>query len=321
MPQNALKEYKGSSRQKGFVDHWNEVLSTQFSGKSITPDDPSNFSALIKSLQGETGTIIAEAWSTAAEIRHEQHHVTQQDAREFILHYQVSGSCLNQQAGREAILQPGEFTFCDTARPYSVEFKDPARVLVLRLEQTRLQQQFGSLDDLVAVPVSSKNAGAQLFSSFIETFWGRATHGAWHAVDHALEDAMISLLLLAYRPVIATQYSDRSLCALRWKEAARFVEENLTDHKLSLAAVADHLRMSTRYVQSLFAQHGETLTSYIQSRRLELGARLLLNPEYIGQGVMGVCLDSGFTDLSYFTRQFKARFGETPARYRLSRLS
>ena len=88
--------------------------------------------------------------------------------------------------------------------------------------------------------------------------------------------------------------------------ACDFIEDNLADPSLSLASVADCVRVSTRHVQSLFAQHGETLTSYLQARRLELGARLLLDPHYAGDSVMSICLDCGFTDLSYFTRQFGA---------------
>lgn len=317
----SLREHHVHSGQPGFRDAWNEVLSGEFSGKKFEPRDPGGFLASIRCVSTEDGLLLAHARSSAARIGHEQDHVTGQTQREFILHYQISGSSLNVQAGREALLRPGDFTFCDTGRPYSIEFEQPTDVLVLRLRQDRLLDQLGGLDDLVAIPVCRKAPGAALFSNFIETFWGDATAGNWQDVDHSLEDAMLSLLQLAYRPVIADRLGDRAVHVKRWTEAMRFVDENLANAELNLAVLCDHMHVSSRYLQSLFAQRGETFTSYVRAQRLERASRLLANAGFGQEGIINIAMDCGFNDLSYFTREFRRRFGMPPARYRAARLS
>lgn len=316
-----LRSYHVHSDQCGYRDTWTDVLTTEFAGKQFTPLEIDNFTASIRCFSVDGSLMLAHARSSAARINHDQDHLVKQDKREFIIHYQMSGTSLNIQAGREALLQPGDFTFCDTGRPYAIQFDAPTDVLVLRLRQDRLVNRLGSLDDLVAIPVSSRNPGAALFSNFIETFWDRAEAGAWQDVDHSLEDAMISLLQLAYRPVIAEQLADRSLHARHWTTAVRFIEDHLTQPDLNLSALANQMRVSPRYVQALFAQRGETLTSHVQAQRLDCAARLLTNPGYRHESILGICLDSGFNDLSYFTRQFRKRFGMPPARYRCAHLS
>lgn len=321
MGTSELRSYQVHSHQRGYRDIWNEVLTAEFAGKQFSPLDNDNFRASVRCFSVDGSLMLAHARSNAARIQHEQSHLVKQDQREFIIHYQMSGTSLNMQAGREARLQPGDFTFCDTGRPYSIQFNEPTDVLVLRLRQDQLVNRLGSLDDLVAVPVSKCNPGAALFSNFIETFWDRAEAGAWQDVDLGLEDAMICLLQLAYRPVIAEQMADRSVHARHWTTAVQFIGENLSHSDLNLAALACHMRVSPRYVQSLFAQRGETLTSYVQAQRLECAARLLTNPGFGHESILGICLDCGFNDLSYFTRQFRKRFGMPPARFRAAHLS
>lgn len=315
------REYFANSGQSRYVDVWNEVLSREFAGKVFTPAQPDDFRAELRCRSTDDGFLVAHAQSSAAKIGHEQSHVVEQTAREFILHYQMSGLSLNVQAGREAILRPGDFTFCDTGRPYSIEFQEPTDVLVLRFRRERLLSELGAMDDLVAVPVLRENPGAALFSNLIETFWGRSVADDWLDIDRSLENAMLSLLQLAYKPVIVERSGERMLHAARWTEAVRYIDGNLADAQLSVGAVSAQMGVSPRYLQSLFARRGETFTSYVRGRRLERAAQLLLNPGPNQETVMGVCLDCGFNDLSYFTREFRQRFGTPPARYRSTHLS
>ncbi|MEI6845494.1 MAG: AraC family transcriptional regulator [Candidatus Firestonebacteria bacterium] len=58
---------------------------------------------------------------------------------------------------------------------------------------------------------------------------------------------------------------------------------------------------------------GRTFTEYITQLRIEEAKRLLLN-ENISIG--DVCYESGFNDLSHFTRTFKLLTGKNPTKYR-----
>jgi AraC-like DNA-binding protein len=107
----------------------------------------------------------------------------------------------------------------------------------------------------------------------------------------------------------------RGLRAARLQAIIAYIDANLTNPKLDVAAVAKRHRVSTRHVQRLMEGQGETFSNYVLRRRLDRVATLLGDPTQklrIGD----IALACGFNDLSYFNRTFKRRFGESPRRYR-----
>lgn len=58
---------------------------------------------------------------------------------------------------------------------------------------------------------------------------------------------------------------------------------------------------------------GLTVFEYLNKIRVEFGCKLLMDPDL---GVLEVCLDSGFNNLSHFNKQFKKITGVTPSEYR-----
>lgn len=58
---------------------------------------------------------------------------------------------------------------------------------------------------------------------------------------------------------------------------------------------------------------GLTVFEYLNKIRVEFGCKLLMDPDL---GILEVCLDSGFNNLSHFNKQFKKITGVTPSEYR-----
>jgi AraC-like DNA-binding protein len=58
---------------------------------------------------------------------------------------------------------------------------------------------------------------------------------------------------------------------------------------------------------------GTGFIQFLNDYRLEIAAKLLLS----GDGtVLDAAMQSGFENLSYFTRSFKKKYGVTPGKYR-----
>ncbi|MFC4170513.1 helix-turn-helix domain-containing protein [Microvirga sp. GCM10011540] len=89
---------------------------------------------------------------------------------------------------------------------------------------------------------------------------------------------------------------------------ARFAE------RLSIAYLAQAVGMRRRQFAASFKRvAGVTPYNYILNRRLDAAA------DYLRTGsdtVLNIALDTGFGDLSEFTRRFRARFGSPPAAFR-----
>jgi hypothetical protein len=58
---------------------------------------------------------------------------------------------------------------------------------------------------------------------------------------------------------------------------------------------------------------GKSFTQHVLERRLERAAALLRDPRWRHRRIADVAAEAGFTDLSYFNRAFRRRFGVTPS--------
>src|SRR6266852_2184263 len=63
----------------------------------------------------------------------------------------------------------------------------------------------------------------------------------------------------------------------------------------------------------LFEGEGTTFTEFVTGQRLARAYRMLTDPRLALRSITSVAFDSGFGDLSHFTRTFRRRFGDTPS--------
>jgi AraC-like DNA-binding protein len=90
------------------------------------------------------------------------------------------------------------------------------------------------------------------------------------------------------------------------------VRRRVADPALNLAAIGDRLGISERYVQQLLEGAGFSFSAYVRELRLERALQMLRDPRFAGKRISDICELSGFGDLSYFNRAFRARFAQTP---------
>lgn len=102
----------------------------------------------------------------------------------------------------------------------------------------------------------------------------------------------------------------------RVQRGVDFVESKLDDD-VALAAVARAAGISQWHFQRLFkALTGETLKTYIRSRRLAASMERLLSTDL---RVLDIALLAGFESQEAFARAFKQAFGLSPQKYRAMR--
>jgi AraC-like DNA-binding protein len=97
---------------------------------------------------------------------------------------------------------------------------------------------------------------------------------------------------------------------------ASYIDAHITDPELSVQAVADVLRVTTRWVHRLFKMRSLQYTSYVRERRLQLAREALEDPRRAHVEVKEIAASCGFQHASHFIRRFHERFGMSPALYR-----
>ncbi len=103
----------------------------------------------------------------------------------------------------------------------------------------------------------------------------------------------------------------RRIRAMRRSAVLREIEQRSGDPNLSAASVAALLGMTPRYVHLLLKETGRTFSRHVLDTRLERALMLLRDPQWHGSKIADVAGESGFTDLSHFSRAFRRKFGNT----------
>lgn len=93
----------------------------------------------------------------------------------------------------------------------------------------------------------------------------------------------------------------------------RDILSRIDQPQLSLAQVARVHHLTPRQVQRLFARKGTCFSDFVSGARLDRAHAMLADPGQRHRRVLEIALDSGFDDVSAFSRAFRRHFGLTPS--------
>jgi len=155
-----------------------------------------------------------------------------------------------------------------------------------------------------------------LLSDFLRHFWREYQSGLDDAAASRVTSTILDLISSAYSVAPQARADRSSLAAAHLVRILNYIEAHLTDPELTPTQIADACRMTTRYLHHLFSDELETVSRYIQRRRLEACARALACPAQRGRTVTSIAFDYGFNSPTHFGRVFRSRFGVTPREYR-----
>jgi AraC family transcriptional activator of tynA and feaB len=228
----------------------------------------------------------------------------------------LTGRILVHQDGRDSIAAAGSIYFLDPRRPFSFEIRHGIQSMVLKVPRVELQARVGEIGALTARPLTNRNPERALVSSFIDMLVDRVgvlDEPTGNKIAHQLLD----LLALAFDAEMpdrhATLSSSRATALLRLKCV---IEARLHESEFKPATAAAAAGISVRYANALLAQEDTSLERFIVHRRLQHCRNVLEDPEEIGRPITDIAYAHGFSDVSHFTRRFKAQFHCSPGEYR-----
>jgi AraC-like DNA-binding protein len=105
----------------------------------------------------------------------------------------------------------------------------------------------------------------------------------------------------------------RGLKAARLQVLLDEIGRNFSHGGLSPGDIAERVGVSIRYVHRLLAETGASFSEHVLEKRLTHAYELLVSPARGSARIADIAFECGFSDLSFFNRSFRRRFGCTPS--------
>lgn len=235
--------------------------------------------------------------------------VVQSEGSHFFAAFQLQGHAAMEQDGQRVTLRPGDITLIDATLPSDFTYSDNSRQLSLILPRHLVEhsQRFSNIRCAQRIDASSPIA---LLANRLVLEASRLDTLSLHESEATLE-AIISLL----RPVMGSAEADPDAHERMFRKTIAFIDDNIRSEELCPELLAREVGVSVRGLYRMFSKKGLVVAQYIKNRRLDFCAESLRHSG-AEQKLSALGYAWGFSDASYFSTAFKARFGVSPGEYR-----
>jgi AraC family transcriptional activator of tynA and feaB len=296
-------------------DYWHDVACRNLLKHDSRPECRLKFQAAIYAARlADLGLILFN--NSPMGVSRTPHQVARATSDELFVCRQMSGLLALEQNGREIAIEAGDVTLIDPLIPYRGKFSRDSNLLVLKVPRRALEARVGRTREMVLCPIKPSQAEGSLLSSFaamLPPHVGRISRVVENlAKEHVLDLLAVSLTTAigARTPRISSAHS----FALMNVRAA--IEARLTDPMLDVSAVAAAAGISVRYANVVLAREGTSIMRLILARRLVRCQEALRDPSQAHRTLSEIAYGWGFSDMTHFSRRFRAAYGVLPSEYR-----
>ena len=296
------------------LDRWRDLIQEHFVPLDIAPDAGEPFRGSVRS--SPVGHLSAAVVESVGQDCVRTPGMARRDPNTYLqVGMLARGRAVVRQDGREALLGPGAYAVYETDRPFTWHFEGRWRLLVFTWPRA-------------AVDLSPEDSRASTARALGGDHLGRIVGRALADVvatpptlsetgGRRLADELAGLVGTVAGEVRTRpdELSPRGAADLR-RCVEDHVAEHLDDPGLDAESVARAHFVSGRQLHRAFAGQRTSVGRLIRTRRVEHGARELVDPRTADLPVTEIARRCGFPDLAAFSRAFKETFHEPPSAFR-----
>jgi AraC-like DNA-binding protein len=253
---------------------------------------------------------------------HNSHPSSLIDNDDPVLVVARQGSGALKQRGREATIANGQAILTSNGMVGSFVGHVTSHVFTFRLTRDLLASRIPDLENALIRPLPANHPALQLlmgYTSALNDDQALATPELRHAVvSHVHDLAALALGMTGDSAVLA---NERGVKAARLRAIKADIIANCRQQHFSIEAIARQHQISPVYIRQLLAADGTTFTELVIHYRLAHAHRTLTNPRHADRAIGSIAFESGFSDLSYFNRTFRRRYGAKPSDIRANALA
>jgi AraC-like DNA-binding protein len=262
-------------------------------------------------LQHMPGLAMASGFASPMHCRHTADLIDNDD---LVLVFIEGNDATLEQHGRMTEIPAGRVVLTANGEPAAMASPKRTNLVNLRLSRERLAPHLANIGHLFHAPLLRDGPALRLLKSYMQML----NHDA-ELKDACLEQTIathlydLTALALGATPDAAVQAKMRGVRAARLQAIKTDILDGLTRSDLTVDMMAGRHKISTSYIRQLFADEGATFRDYVLDQRLARAYRILTSPQRDWLTISQIAFDCGFSDLSYFNRRFRQRYGATPS--------
>lgn len=224
----------------------------------------------------------------------------------------MRGNMLVSTEGVEMELSEGDTLIWSNRGNHEFHVNDWVQQLIIIVPTSRFQTYMARPLPFTQLALQGKTPVGGLISGFM-----RALSQNIELLDRRSGETAVDMFLAMLSKAIKGTHVNVEATprAARYDRILSFIEDHLENAKLTPALIARAHNISTRYLNFLFHQHGETVIARIRERRLVHCAKDLQESQD-ALSITEIAHKWHFSDGAHFTRSFKAKFGVTPSAWR-----
>lgn len=301
-------KYAGPASGRPY-EQWREEFASKWFALDFKPIGSGRFSC---DIAGSAHSFLSLYTSRSTPV-HMRRVASPASSTEF-LYIIVASGCHGEtlQRGRLHELALGNMALLSADEPASGSQFTPGTRNSIRIPRRLLAEATLGLEDKIGQPIPAPDGIKQLLLHQVALAQRQGAR-----LDAAMNFAVAQHIFDLACLCIGAHKDAREVAKRRGVAAAQLdaVKSEILRHlaaPLRLADVARRRGVSERYVQRLFEDAGSSFTSFVLEQRLRLAWRLLRDPVNRQRKISHIAETAGFSDMSYFHRTFKARYGATP---------
>jgi len=225
-----------------------------------------------------------------------------------------SGGAYQSQLGKDVVLKPGDAVLCDCGYVGGIHMTADSSFASVKAPRAAITKLLPHMDRLAGALLNRDDVARRLLFGYLggtlDVGLKDSARAAQLYGEHIID--LIALALGAEGDA-RELVEQRSAGAVRRAAILHSIEHGMRDPNLSATAIASQLGITPRYLRLLLEETGRSFSEHVLEMRLEHAAELLRDPRLQGRKVSAIAFACGFSDLSYFNRAFRRRYGETPS--------
>lgn len=229
----------------------------------------------------------------------------------------IDGKATLSYDEREIDLVPGDIVYGPTFADATLRFASDFRQLFVNVQRLTLNPRVFAPLSLKLGYLSGRSGINQVLSGML--------HSLADVIDEVSSEDLRPVELSLTEFLITALGGEKCVFGLGGVAGARAsrlhricqgIEAVLGNPGLTLGMVAERERVSTRYLQKLFTEAGNSFSHYLRTRRLDRCRADLISPLHAELSISEICFRWGFNGSAHFSRAFHKEYGMSPRDYR-----